>query len=325
MEAIVMAAVVSTFDTPPRYEEFPAPIPASDDDRVIDVIAAGLHPPVRSQADGSHYTSTGELPLVPGIDGVGRGADGLLRYFILADTTMGAMAEQTVIDIRRSIVLPEDSDPIAIAAAMNPAMSSWLALRQRVQFQSGQNVLILGATGSAGRLGVQIAKLFGANQIIAAGRDADRLGDLPELGATNTVLLKGDSDTVANRLGQAASEVDVVIDYLWGQPTTAAMIAVVTDRADRGKQLTWIEIGSVAGPTASIPSAALRSARLQIVGSGQGSVSTSEIIAELPALAQQITKGTFDIKARPTPLSGVEQAWADAARTTQRIVMTPQP
>ena len=115
-----------------------------------------------------------------------------------------------------------------------------------------------------------------------------------------------------------------MIDYLWGQPTTAAMIAVVNDRADRGQPLTWIEIGSVAGSTATIPSAALRAARLQIVGSGQGSVSTREILAELPALAQQITTGAFDIDARPTPLAGVEQAWADAARAAQRIVMTPQ-
>jgi hypothetical protein len=74
-----------------------------------------------------------------------------------------------------------------------------------------------------------------------------------------------------------------------------------------------------------IPSAALRAARLQIVGSGQGSVSSREILAELPALAEQITSGTFDIDARPVPLRDVEQAWADAARTTQRIVMTPQP
>jgi NADPH:quinone reductase-like Zn-dependent oxidoreductase len=319
------AAVVSSFGTAPRYEEFPAPIPAGDDDMVIDVIAAGLHPRVRSQADGSHYTSTDELPLVPGIDGVGRGADGVLRYFILPDTTMGAMAEQTVIDIRRSIVLPEDSDPIAVAAAMNPAMSSWVALRQRVPFQAGQNVLVLGATGHAGQLAVQIAKLFGANQIIAAGRDAGRLAGLPALGATSTVGLDGHPGTVARRLGRAASEVDVVIDYLWGEPTTAAMIAVVTDRADRGQPLTWIEIGSVAGPTATIPSAALRAARLQIVGSGQGSVSTRQILAELPALAQQITTGTFDIDARPTPLTRVEQAWADAARAAQRIVMTPRP
>jgi NADPH:quinone reductase-like Zn-dependent oxidoreductase len=318
------AAVVSSFDSAPRYEEFPAPVPAGDDEMVIEVIAAGLHPRVRSQADGSHYTSTDELPLVPGIDGVGRGADGLLRYFILLDTTMGAMAEQTIIDTRRSIVLPEDSDPIAVAAAMNPAMSSWVALRQRIQFQAGHNVLVLGATGNAGQMAVQIAKLFGANQVIGAGRDANRLAALPALGATDTVLLAGDDDDIAQRLGRAAAEVDVVIDYLWGEPTAAAMIAVVTARADRSRPLTWIEIGSVAGPTAAIPSVALRAARLQIVGSGQGSVSTREILAELPDLAQQITNGTFDIDARPTPLADVEQAWADAARTTQRIVITPQ-
>jgi NADPH:quinone reductase-like Zn-dependent oxidoreductase len=105
------AAVVSSFGAAPRYEEFPAPAAADDHDMVVDVIAAGLHPRVRSQADGSHYISSGELPLVPGIDGVGRGADGFLRYFTLPDTRMGAMAEQTVIDTRRSIILPSGSDP----------------------------------------------------------------------------------------------------------------------------------------------------------------------------------------------------------------------
>ncbi len=318
------AAVVSSFGSAPRCEEFPSPSAAGDDDMIIDVIAAGLHPRVRSQADGSHYTSTGELPLVPGIDGVGRGQDGLLRYFILPDTRMGAMAQQTVIDARRSIVLPEDSDPIAVAAAMNPAMSSWVALRQRVHFEAGQNVLVLGATGNAGQMAVQVAKLLGAGQIIAAGRTADRLAGLPALGATGTVLLDGDAGPAARRLGQAAREVDVVIDYLWGQPAAAAVAAVVTDRADRGQPLTWIQIGSVAGATAPIPSAALRAARLQIVGSGQGSVSTREILAELPALAREITGGTFRVDARPTPLADVEQAWADAARTAQRIVLTPQ-
>ena len=325
VEVIMKAAVVSSFDTAPRYEEFPAPTTAGDDDMVISVIAAGLHPRVRSQAGGSHYTSTGELPLVPGIDGVGRGPDGLLRYFILPDTTMGAMAEQAVVDARRSIALPEDSDPIAVAAAMNPAMSSWVALRQRVQFQAGQNVLVLGATGNAGRMAVQIAKLFGADQIIAAGRSADRLAGLGALGATATVLLEADAGAVAHRLGQAAADVDVVIDYLWGQPTAAAMVTVVTGRADRSQPLTWIEIGSVAGPAAPIPSAALRAARLQIVGSGQGSVGAREILAELPALAREITNGELDIDARPMPLTDVEQAWADAAHTTQRIVLTPQP
>jgi NADPH:quinone reductase-like Zn-dependent oxidoreductase len=316
------AAVVTSFGTPPTCQDFPAPTPRGADEVIVDVIASGLHPRVRSQADGSHYTSTGDLPLVPGIDGVGRAPDGSLRYFVLPDTTMGAMAEQTVVDLRRSVVLPGDGDPVLIAAAMNPAMSSWVALRQRVRFQAGQNVLVLGATGNAGQLAVQVAKLLGAGQIIAAGRDAGKLAALPALGATATVLLDADPDTSARRLGPAAAEVDVVIDYLWGEPTAAAMTAVVTDRADRGRPLTWIEIGSIAGPVAAIPSAALRAARLQIVGSGQGSVPTRDILAELPGLAAEITSGSFRIDARPVPLADVETAWKDTG-SDQRIVITP--
>jgi NADPH:quinone reductase-like Zn-dependent oxidoreductase len=320
----VKAAVVSAFGDLPRYQDFPVPAASGDHEMRVDVIAAAIHPRVRSQAAGSHYTSTGELPLVPGIDGVGRGPDGLLRYFVLPDTTMGAMAEQTVIDTRRSMVLPGRADPVAVAAAMNPAMSSWVALRQRVPFEPGQNVLILGATGNAGQLAVQIATLLGAGQVIAAGRDASALARLPALGASGTVLLDaGGSAASGRQLAEAAAGVDVVIDYLWGGPTAAAMTAVVTGRADRGKPLTWVEVGSVAGPEAAIPAAALRAARLQIVGSGQGSVSNGDILAELPALARQITGGSLVIGARSVPLADVELAWADAASTRQRIVLTP--
>jgi NADPH:quinone reductase-like Zn-dependent oxidoreductase len=317
------AAVVTSFDTAPEYADFPVPQPAGDDEVLVDVIAAGLHPRVRSQANGSHYTSTDELPLVPGIDGVGRMPDGKLRYFLLPDTTMGAMAEQTVIDTRRSVPLPDGVNPVLVAAAMNPAMSSWVALRQRIEFRPGQRVLVLGATGSAGQLAVQVARRLGAGEIVAAGRDAERLATLPGLGADVTVSLDGDADDVAGRLGRAAREVDVVIDYLWGEPTARALPAVVMSRADRGRPLSWIEIGSVAGPAAQIPSAALRAARLQIVGSGQGSVSPREILAELPELAAEISGGSFRIDVRTVPLADVGPAWRDAAGGTQRIVITP--
>jgi len=306
------AAVVSEFGSAPRYRDFPVPVPAGEDEVLVHVLAAGLHPRVRSQADGSHYTSTGELPLVPGVDGVGRGPDGQLRYFILPDTAMGAMAEQTVIDLRRSIVLPASTDPVAVAAAMNPAMSSWIALRQRTRFQTGQDVLVLGATGNAGAMALQVARHLGAGQVIAAARDERKLAALAALGTAATVPL---ADI------KAAADVDVVIDYLWGEPAAAAMAAIVTGRADRGKPLTWIQIGAVAGATAAIPSAALRAARLDIVGSGQGSVTSREYLAELPALAEQIAAGTFDVDARAVPLADVEQAWA--ATTGQRIVFVP--
>ena len=129
--------------------------------------------------------------------------------------------------------------------------------------------------------------------------------------------------TCADRLGDAGADVDVVIDYLWGQPAADALAAIVPARRDDSQQLTWLQIGSVAGATSPIPSAALRAVRLQIVGSGQGSVSTRAILAELPALAHEISTGTFQLDARAVPLADVEQAWAEAATSPQRIVLTP--
>jgi NADPH:quinone reductase-like Zn-dependent oxidoreductase len=314
------AAVVTTFDRPPSYREFPSPTAQTDDEIVVDVIAAGLHPRVRSQADGSHYTSTGALPLVPGIDGVGRAPDGTIRYFVLPDTAMGAMAEQTVIDQRRSIVLPDGTDPVLVAAAMNPVMSSWLALRRRIDFEAGQTVLILGATGSSGQMAVQVARQLGAGHVIGAGRDARRLAALPALGADTVAQI--DNASAIDDLGRTARDVDVVIDYLWGPITAEVMAGIATHRTDRGKPLTWIEIGSVAGPSAEIFSAALRAVRLQIVGSGQGSVPTRDILAELPAIATEISSGGFELDARTVPLADVEAAWNDTG-ADQRIVITP--
>ena len=311
------AAVVTAFDTPPAYREFPRPVPQSSDEILIDVVASGLHPRVRSQADGSHYTSSGELPLVPGVDGVGRASDGTLRYFVLPDTTAGAMAEQTVIDRRRSITLPEGADPVLVAAAVNPVMSSWVALRQRIQFEPGQSVLVLGATGSSGRMAIQVARHFGAGDVIGAGRDPKRLSELASLGADATVQL----DNVS-AVADLARDVDVVIDYLWGPVTAELMAGIAARRSEAGRPLAWIEIGSVAGPSAEIPSAALRAMRLQIVGSGQGSVPTRGFLSEMPDLIREISSGTFDIDARAVPLTEVEMAWNDTS-TDQRVVLTP--
>jgi len=311
------AAVVSSFEHPPRFEDFATPVAQGRGEMLVEMLAAAIHPLTRSRAAGLHYTSTGTLPLVPGIDGVGRGTDGRLRYFVLDHAPVGSMAEKTVIEVDRSIVLPASSDPVAIAAAMNPAMGSWLALRCRVPFKKGQNVLVLGATGSAGSMAVQVARHLGAGQIIAVGRDEQKLTKLKALGATELATL------VDDRLGQLAREVDVVLDFVWGDVTGHVMVPVLTARADRSRPLTWIEIGSVAGQTAAIPSAALRSARLQIVGSGIGSVPGREILRELPSLVEEIVRGTFRIDAKPMPLREVERAWSTAAQSSERIVLTP--
>ena len=313
------AAVVSSFDHPPRYGTIPTPEPTGEHEILVDVLASGLHPRVRSAANGTHYTSTDELPLIPGIDGVGRTPTGELLYFVLPETSLGAMAEHTLVDRRRSVPLPLDSDPAAIAAGMNPGMSSWIALRRRIDFEPGQRVLVLGATGNAGQLAVQIARHLGAGHVVAAGRHPERLATLPGLGADVTVSLADDDEA----LGAVAEDVDVVIDYLWGAPAERAITALITHRTDRGRSLDWIQIGSVAGPIAAIPSAALRAANLRIMGSGQGSVTTSAIVSELPALAAEITAGTLTINTTSVPLSDIEATWDEPVAAGTRIVFTP--
>jgi NADPH:quinone reductase-like Zn-dependent oxidoreductase len=315
------AAVVHTFDRPPRYGTFPAPGAAGEHEVLVDVVAAGLHPRVRSSADGSHYTSDGTLPIVPGIDGVGRTPQGDLLYFVLPDEAVGSMAEQALVDRRRAITLPAGTDPVAVAAGMNPGMSSWVALRRRVAFQAGGSVLVLGATGSAGQLAVQVARLLGASRVVGAGRDPQRLDLLAALGADEVVSLDGDD--AADRLGRAASDVDVVLDYLWGPPTERAMRALLTARTDRAAALAWVQIGSMAGQEIALPSFLLRAANLSILGSGQGSVTTAGIVAELPALAAQIASAALTVDPVPVPLAQVERAWHAPTAPGQRVVLVP--
>jgi NADPH:quinone reductase-like Zn-dependent oxidoreductase len=308
------AAVVNTFDEPPRYEDFPDPVAVHGDELVVDVVAAALHPRVRSQANGSHYTSTGELPLVPGIDAVVRDAKGKLYYALVDDTKLGTMAQRTIIEKDRSVALPKHADPVALAAAINPVMSSWVALRHRIHFKRGSRVLILGATGSAGRMAIQVAKRSGADEVIGAGRNPDRINELTALGADRVLTL--------DQLDRAG-DVDVVIDYVWGEPTAKGMVDLITHRRDRGKELVWIQIGSMAGPGAEILSAALRSTRLDIVGSGIGSVSGHDFRKEIPQIAKAVTEGAFDVGTQTVPLSDVATAWTQTLDTDTRVVFLP--
>jgi hypothetical protein len=76
------------------------------------------------------------------------------------------------------------------------------------------------------------------------------------LGADETVSLTGEPDEIARALKAAGTDVDVVIDYLWGAATEQAIPALVKSRAERSKPLWWIQIGSRGGTTITLPSAA---------------------------------------------------------------------
>jgi NADPH:quinone reductase-like Zn-dependent oxidoreductase len=306
------AAILTAPDRLPVYAEHPDAQASRPGSAVVDVLAAGLHHLTRAKATGSHYSSGASFPLVPGVDGVVRDETGALRYVVLDDSRLGTFADRTVIDVQRSVLLPTGVDPVTIAAAMNPAMSSWVALRRRISMPQNARVLVIGATGAAGRLAVQVAKLFGASHVTAVGRDLDRLSTLSGLGADELVPL---TDLAA------AANADVVLDYIWGEAVASALIPMLTRRRDRSAPLTWIQLGSMAGETAAIPAAALRSARLEFVGSGIGSVKARDIITELPALADALTSGALSVDVRAVSLSLVEDYWN--APVEERVVFLP--
>jgi NADPH:quinone reductase-like Zn-dependent oxidoreductase len=263
------------------------------------------------------------LPLIPGIDGVGRLPGGERVYFVAGDDIWGSMAERAIVDLRRVVQLSDKVDVIKVAAAMNPAMSAWVALRRRVPLAAGQSVLVLGATGNAGQMAVQIAKHLGASYVVGAGRNPERLAALPALGADAVVALADSPDLTAERLGYAAAEVDVVIDYLWAEPASIAIMALLNARADRSRALNWIQIGAIAGPTIELPSVALRSANLRLQGNGQGAVSPQVYLAELPALVEEIDAGTIAVEVRAVPLADVEATWNASDLPGVHTVLVP--
>jgi hypothetical protein len=153
--------------------------------------------------------------------------------------------------------------------------------------------------------------------------DPERLAELTSLGADAVVSLGGEPDEISAALGAAAADVDAVVDYLRGSVTDRAIPAVVSSRTERSQQLAWIQAGSMAGMTITLPSAALRAANLQLLVSGQGSLNAEAIIAELPELAHQISSGAFKVDPVSLPLSNVESAWDSPTSPGQRVVFEP--
>ncbi|MCL2584509.1 MAG: zinc-binding alcohol dehydrogenase family protein [Streptosporangiales bacterium] len=304
------AAVVTSPGGAPRYDDVPVPEAAGPRERVVRVLAAGLHPEVRSQA--------GETPFVPGADGIGTGGDGRPRYFLREPGRPGTLAEQTVIDTWHSVPLPAACDPVRLAAGIYPALPPWLGLRCRAGLRAGQEVLVLGPDGAAGPAAVQAARALGAGTIVAAGRDAGQCSALAGAGAAETVPLDS-LDLVV----EAASGADIVLDYVWGQFAAAAMTLMVAARGDRGRPLNWVLADAPGGPSAPLPAAVLRGSGLRITGAGPGSATAEELTAEVPEIARYVSSGVLGVDTVKVPLSDVERTWKEPADGTRSVVFVP--
>jgi NADPH:quinone reductase-like Zn-dependent oxidoreductase len=306
------AAIVREVGAAPVYGDFAEPAPHGDE-VLVTVTAAALSHLTRGRASGRHYSAEGMLPFVAGADGVGSLENGTRVYFVLPRHPFGSMAERSLVKTSQCVPLPDGLDDVTAAAIANPGMSSWAAFTKRARLVPGETVLVNGATGTAGRLAVQIAKHLGAKKVIATGRDAETLQLLPSIGADVAISLTQPTETLEKIFQeQFAGGVDVVLDYLWG-PSAELLIVAAAKSGTEAVPVRYIEVGSASGSNINLPGAALRSSALELMGSGVGSIPMETLFAAVSDLLQAAPRCGLRVETEPIPLADVEKSWSKSS------------
>jgi NADPH:quinone reductase-like Zn-dependent oxidoreductase len=321
------AAVVTEAGKAPVYGNFETPA-AKTGEELISVRASALSQFTKSRASGSHYSSDGGFPLVAGADGVGVTRDGRRVYFVLPEAPYGALAELCPVASNRCIELPDSLDNVTAAAIANPGMSAWAALVERAHLVRGETVLVNGATGTAGRLAVQLAKYLGAGKVIATARNADELEEVKRLGADvvipftlGTMHPSGAKDYENALKHVFPSGINVVIDYLWGESAKTLIIAIAK-AVDDATPVRFVHVGGASGEeNIELPGAALRSSAIMLMGSGVKSLRLSVLLQAIKNVFEAVQPAGLKIATNVVRLSDVEKFW-DKAAGKPRVVFS---
>ena len=201
-----------------RYEEVPDPIPRPGEIR-INVHAATVNRVLDvSLRAGKEGARGAELPLIPGVDCAGIidavgpqvtrwrvgdrvAAAGFMPLNICAEDGSGydgprgmmgikrpgGFAEKVAVPACAAVALPEHLDFHRAAVVLRHVPTAWNLLVHVADLKFDETVLIMGAGGNLGSIGIQIAKnVIGARVIAAAGSDA-RAALGKELGADDAI------------------------------------------------------------------------------------------------------------------------------------------
>jgi NADPH:quinone reductase-like Zn-dependent oxidoreductase len=236
------AAVLYEVGGTPVAAEFPDP-PKLEGYETADVLIAGLNPVDLYIAAGAYGQI--EVPCVVGREGIARLPSDRIVYFNSPPAPYGSMAERAPVDPASSFTVPDDLEAGLAVTCGIAGLAAWLPLQWRARLQPGESVLVLGASGVVGQIGVQAAKLLGAGRVVAAARAADVLARLIERGADEVVVLGASGGGKALRDAAGRHGYDVVLDAVYGAPLEAAMPAT----ADGARV---VSVGAAAGDRATI-------------------------------------------------------------------------
>lgn len=217
--------------------------------------------------------------------------------------SMGGLAEYCVIPSTSIAKLPEDTDPVAGAILGCAAMTAYGAVRRGADLRHGQTVAVV-ATGGVGSNVIQIAKAFGAKQIIGVDIADEKLAAAMELGATHTI--NSTKEDVRERTLELTNGrgVDVAFEVL-GRPET--WNSALSTLADGGKM---VPIGLGAGvQTAGVEINRTVRRSQSIVGSY--GAHTRQDLPEVVRMASQGIIGYRQIVSRKFSLRNVAQGYQE--------------
>lgn len=302
------AAVVEVVGSPPVASEVEEP--ARDDGTALVAVAAAPLNPVEIRVAGGRHATPAEPPYVPGLEGAGTvvesarlAPDTRVRFEAAAlpgfgaQGTLGALAavpEESLVELPGEI-----ADDVAAALGV-VGITALLAL-ERAAPAGGERVLVLGATGAVGQMAVQLAKLVGAGRVVGAGRSAERLDRVRELGADEVVGLGG-GDLAGAFEAAAGGLLDIVIDPLWGEPAMAALGAIAT-----GGRL--VNVGQSAGTDVRLPLETVRNRQGAIHAISSGWTGFERKASAYRRLLEHAVEGRVTVDREVVPLDNVAAAW----------------
>ncbi|MDY0988094.1 zinc-binding alcohol dehydrogenase family protein [Flavobacterium sp. CFBP9031] len=319
------AAVVYTKGELPKYAEFPEPIASNENEVLVLVKAVAITNLDKGIASGDHYSSEKENQngFIVGSDGIGVLENGTRVY---ARGISGTIAEKALVEQNRMVVLPDEIDDATAAAMPNAVAGSAMALRFKAGIKPGETVLINGATGFTGQMAVQIAKHYGAKNIIVTGRNEKSLENLLEIGADQIVYLKQEDESFVSQLKEIHKNtpIDIVIDYLWGH-SAELILSVLKGNGNFTPKTRYVSVGSMSGDTIQLSAQILRSVDLQLSGSGLGSWTKEEVkllFSEiLPEMFLLASKNILKVNIETVHLSDIEKMWNAELSDGKRLVV----
>jgi NADPH:quinone reductase-like Zn-dependent oxidoreductase len=314
------AAVIDKVGAAPHLTTCPDPSQANDSQVLVQVEATALNAIDVHVAQGHHRAGPPRVPYVPGFEVVGTiaaGPDQGLRVYAVVPAGLvpgvnGGLADLLVTARATCVPVPDGLDSVAAAAIGAVGSSANLALRE-ARLQAGESVLVLGATGPLGTAFLQLARLAGAKRIIAAGRNSERLAQVP---AADGVAVLGD-EPLSDQLDALGGPVDLVVDPLWGPWAVPALACLQPG----GR---YLNVGAAAGDATAFRVDMLRTAHLALIGFSGTTAKPADVFASYQHVASLAVAGSFALPTATYPLDEAARAWqAQASSPGKKIVVVP--